>query len=181
MVRDPVWARRGAVRGVLAGPGLPCGPSEWPIDGRRGVGASFPGGWRANDDGGCVLIALPHGARMRIALILILALVVVAPAAVHAGTADEPSCPESRGRIQRMLCADPQLVQLDGELSALIERIRAEASGVDGETGKRIDPIGRDQKRWERRERNACKTAACLERAYRLRLQDVRTRWAEAL
>ena len=80
-----------------------------------------------------------------------------------------------------MLCADPQLVQLDGELSALIERIRAEASGVDGETGKRIDPIGRDQKRWERRERNACKTAACLERAYRLRLQDVRTRWAEAL
>ncbi len=80
-----------------------------------------------------------------------------------------------------IVCQDAGLRQLDGELAGLVDRVRRETAGVDGETGRSIDPVAAEQRRWRQATMARCHDAACLNAAYRSRIDAVRTRWAEAL
>ena len=103
----------------------------------------------------------------------ILSLMLAAPGA--------DACSGAQDLQSRLICADPGLRTLDTEMRGLIARVRAETSGVDGETGRPIDPIGAEQSRWSRRVAARCHDRACLVTVYRQRIADIRKRWAEAL
>lgn len=80
-----------------------------------------------------------------------------------------------------IICHDAGLRRLDGELAGLIAQVRGETAGVDGETGRTIDPVAVEQRRWRQETIARCHYAACLKAAYRSRIHAVRTRWAAAL
>ncbi|QWF17250.1 lysozyme inhibitor LprI family protein [Lysobacter capsici] len=89
-------------------------------------------------------------------------------------------CKRARTTVEISICADPGLSRLDSEMNDLYRQIQSETVGVDGETGRRIDPIAAEQQRWLAR-RNACADRACLDRAYRDRLAQMKRDWSEAL
>ncbi|MBX8559333.1 hypothetical protein K5D57_06455 [Pseudomonas cichorii] len=64
---------------------------------------------------------------------------------------------------------------------ALVEDVRSETKGVDGETGKSIDPMGAQQKEWHDALAHACKDAVCLTVAYAARIVAIHKEWSEAL
>ena len=76
-----------------------------------------------------------------------------------------------------MICADDELTILDSKLNDVFNEAQSEHTGIDGETGKRIDPVGNDQKKWLNSVRNACKNQTCLKNAYRVRISDLRKTW----
>lgn len=80
-----------------------------------------------------------------------------------------------------IICRDAGLRRLDGELAGLIAQARAETAGVDGETGRTIDPVAVEQRRWRQETIARCHDVACLKAAYRSRIHAVRARWAAAL
>lgn len=89
-------------------------------------------------------------------------------------------CKHARTTVEISICADPGLSRLDSEMNELYRQIQSETAGVDGETGRRIDPIAAEQQRWLAR-RNACVDRACLDRAYRDRLAQMKRDWSDAL
>jgi uncharacterized protein len=106
---------------------------------------------------------------------LILSLVLAAPGA------NDAACSGAHDLQSRLICADPDLRRLDTEMRGLIARVRAETSGVDGETGRPTDSIGAEQDRWNHRVAARCRDGACLVTVYRQRIADIRKHWAEAL
>lgn len=90
-------------------------------------------------------------------------------------------CRKPHNRAEAVICGDTELMRLDAKLGALVQTVRGETSGVDGETGRRVDPLGRDQAIWETRVRDKCRAVPCLKLAYERRIADVRRRWGEAL
>lgn len=93
----------------------------------------------------------------------------------------DAACSGARDLQARLICTHPDLWALDTEMRELVARVRAETTGVDGETGRSIDPISAEQDRWSRRVAARCRDRACLLTAYRQRIVDIRKRWAEAL
>ena len=70
-----------------------------------------------------------------------------------------------------MICADAELSSLDSELAKRFTAIQDETKGIDGDTGKRLDPYGKEQARWLKEVRNKCEDALCVRDAYKKRLQ----------
>lgn len=97
-----------------------------------------------------------------------------------AGTAQAAGfdCKRARSTVEISVCADPELSRMDSEMNALYREIQAETAGVDGETGRRIDPLAAEQQRWLGR-RNACADRACLQHAYRERLAQMKREWSQ--
>jgi uncharacterized protein len=83
--------------------------------------------------------------------------------------------------VERLVCASPDVQRLDAELGQLYDSIESETRGIDGETGKVIDPFGEEHKHWLLHVRNLCDTDACLATAYQARIAYVRQHWASAL
>ncbi len=71
-------------------------------------------------------------------------------------------CAKAQGRVERRICTDVELSQLDDEL--------ATAYAASVQDGKDIDGIWKDQLRWMHR-RNACTTTECVRTAYLERIQ----------
>jgi len=105
-----------------------------------------------------------------------LALLAVAGLSQAAGF----DCRRARTQVEKTICADAELSRLDSEMNALYQQIRAETRGVDGETGRQVDPIAAENARWLAG-RNECRDAACIRSAYQQRIAQMRRDWGDAL
>ncbi|WP_052941444.1 lysozyme inhibitor LprI family protein [Chromobacterium subtsugae] len=81
------------------------------------------------------------------------------------------NCVYAKLKVEKMICADAALSALDSELAKRFAAIQAETAGVDGDTGKRLDPYGKEQLRWLKEVRNKCEDALCVRDAYKKRLK----------
>jgi uncharacterized protein len=86
-------------------------------------------------------------------------------------------CKKARTAVGKMICADEALSILDSKLKDVFDEAQSEHAGVDGETGKRIDPVGSDQKKWIKFVRNACKNESCLKYVYTARISELQEAW----
>jgi hypothetical protein len=84
-------------------------------------------------------------------------------------------------RAEKIINASPRLRQLDDDMKSLYRQIEAETMGIDGETGQPINPISAEQISWENSVRNQCESAACIEKAYIERIEQMKKNWKEAL
>jgi uncharacterized protein len=80
----------------------------------------------------------------------------------HSATFD---CAKAKTKIEKLICANPKLSQLDEKVSALYKKV-LEQSPVPEDTKER-------QREWVKDSRNLCKDAACLEKAYTSRIADL--------
>ncbi|WP_156183748.1 lysozyme inhibitor LprI family protein [Chromobacterium sp. LK1] len=81
------------------------------------------------------------------------------------------NCAYAKLEVEKMICADAELSSLDSELAKRFTAIQDETKGIDGDTGKRLDPYGKEQARWLKEVRNKCEDALCVRDAYKKRLQ----------
>lgn len=93
--------------------------------------------------------------------IALLALAAAVPA--HAASFD---CSKARTQVEKRICTDPELSQLD-------ERLHRHFAAARQPLGRGADCLTQLQRDWLRRERNACKDSACLERVYLRRLAEL--------
>jgi uncharacterized protein len=82
--------------------------------------------------------------------------------------AEAPSfdCAKARGRLEKMICAEPKLATLDHRVADLFAVAMSQA--VDA------GDVKREQRRWLG-DRDDCKDAACVEHSYKARLADLAT------
>jgi uncharacterized protein len=76
-------------------------------------------------------------------------------------------CAKAGTRVEKLVCADPDLGALDERLSAAFKALGEEQTG--NEWGRRA-PRSDDQRRWLREVRDRCADTACLRKAYSERL-----------
>jgi uncharacterized protein len=108
-----------------------------------------------------------------------LALAGLGPTAARAAGFD---CKKATTHVERLICADPALSDLDSELKRVFDLIEGETFGHNAEPPyQTIDPVGREETRWLRTVRNKCVDQRCLKQAYVNRIANLRARWAEAL
>ncbi|MCD4501808.1 lysozyme inhibitor LprI family protein [Chromobacterium vaccinii] len=81
------------------------------------------------------------------------------------------NCAYAKLKVEKMICADAELSALDSELAKRFTAIQDETKGIDGDTGKRLDPYGKEQVRWLKEVRNKCEDALCVRDAYKRRLK----------
>jgi uncharacterized protein len=81
-------------------------------------------------------------------------------------------CTRAGTRVEKMICADAELSRLDSELGTLYGDLRRNA-------GSNEATLKRDQRIWLK-ERNACTDSACLAKAYRERIGQLKTLCAPA-
>jgi uncharacterized protein len=103
---------------------------------------------------------------LRLLCLALLALPVAAGAASF-------DCAKAHTRVEKLICASPELGALDERLAAAFKAIGPEPEGNEwGRWAPRVD----DQRRWLREVRDRCRDAACLRSAYLARV-DVLGRW----
>ena len=90
-------------------------------------------------------------------------------------------CAKAQSRVEKLVCARPELSRLDDELAKAFETIRKETAGIDGATGKASFSFGVEHDRWRTTIRDKCRTASCLKKAYEARLARVRRDWKDLL
>ncbi|WP_159878818.1 lysozyme inhibitor LprI family protein [Aquitalea denitrificans] len=83
-------------------------------------------------------------------------------------------CTKAVTSVEKMICADAYLSKLDSMLNAAFDEAQSETAGYDGDTGQRIDPVGKSQKKWLLTVRNRCQTTTCLESAYKKRIRELK-------
>ncbi|WP_407315368.1 hypothetical protein [Pseudomonas sp. nanlin1] len=83
--------------------------------------------------------------------------------------------------LEDIACSSESLRAQDNKMLSLVEDVRAETKGVDGETGKALDPMGAQQKEWRDALAHACNDAACLSVAYAARIAAIHKEWSQAL
>ena len=88
-------------------------------------------------------------------------------------------CRKASNPVEKLICTDPALSDLDSELKRVYDTVENETFGHDGETGKTIDPNGRDQLRWLRTVRGTCANTACLKRVYGVRIAELQRRYPD--
>jgi uncharacterized protein len=81
---------------------------------------------------------------------------------VHSASFD---CAKAKTKIDKLVCGDPKLSDLDDKLSALYKKA-LELSPVPEDSKEQ-------QREWVKGWRNICKDAACLERAYASRISEL--------
>lgn len=86
-------------------------------------------------------------------------------------------CAAAKSRIEKTICGDEELSRLDSRLNEVFLEAQAETAGVDGETGRRVNPVGKEQRRWVQRVRAKCGNATCLKAAYEKRIADIEKNW----
>lgn len=73
------------------------------------------------------------------------------------------ACEKAASRVEKMICADPDLSQLDEHLGRYYAAARTTLAHADA-------CLAVDQRNWLRTSRNACKDVACLKQKYLKRL-----------
>ncbi len=114
----------------------------------------------------------------------ILALVVFAVTDLSAAAARAAGfdCQKAANHIERLICADPALSDLDSELKRVFDSIEDETFSHNAEPPyQTIDPVGHDEISWLRTVRGKCTDSPCLKRVYVARIAESRRRWADAL
>ena len=81
---------------------------------------------------------------------------------VHSASFD---CAKAKTKIEKLVCGDPKLSDLDDKLTALYNEVLAKS------------PVPEDTKQqqleWIKQSRNTCKDAGCLQQAYTSRISDL--------
>ena len=75
-------------------------------------------------------------------------------------------CEKARSRIEKTLCADPELSQLDNDLDRYYQAARMDLRGSE-------ECLKADQKHWLKAVRDVCADKACLKAAYLDRLSEL--------
>jgi uncharacterized protein len=88
-------------------------------------------------------------------------------------------CTKASTTIEKLICADAYLSKLDSELSEVYYEAQPSYIAINGETGARIDPLGKDQQRWLRNVRNSCKDSSCLQKVYEARIIEIKLKWPQ--
>jgi len=110
------------------------------------------------------------------AFCLLMLLAVIAPAAAADTKPAAPQaappvikasfdCATAKGRVNLLICSDADLAALDVQEAAMLRRAQIRA--------QQPEAVNADQDVWLG-ERNACTSVACLSRAYRRRLQELK-------
>jgi uncharacterized protein len=81
---------------------------------------------------------------------------------VHSASFD---CAKAKTKIDKLVCGDPKLSDLDDKLTALYNQVLAK-SPVPEDTKEQ-------QREWVKQSRNTCKDADCLQQAYTSRISDL--------
>lgn len=87
------------------------------------------------------------------------------------------NCAKAKTTTEKLICSDSALSALDSKLKSVFEEAQSETSGLNGETGEVIDPVGKEQKRWIRQVRDACSDIDCLKSAYTSRIDKINRTW----
>ena len=82
------------------------------------------------------------------------------------------NCDKAASPIEKLICGNAKLSQLDNELSLAYKR------ELDGMSFYGKDALIFDQKEWLESQRNKCRDINCLKEAYRLRIDDIH-KWNE--
>ncbi len=80
------------------------------------------------------------------------------------------NCEKASSAVEKMICANPELSQLDESMTAAYKKAVAGASDPA--------PLRIDQKMWLKNTRNECRDASCLKKAYQDRTIEL-NRWNE--
>jgi uncharacterized protein len=83
--------------------------------------------------------------------------------------------------LERIACGDPKLRAQEKTMLDLVAAAREETTGMDGDTGARIDPLGKEQYQWRKALEHKCSDAQCLSKAYTARIAQIHKDWADAL
>ncbi len=86
-------------------------------------------------------------------------------------------CTKASSIVEKKICADAYLSQLDYELNETFNEANSSYIGIDGDTGARIDPLGKEQQVWLLKIRNNCKDTACLHQVYKDRITEIKFKW----
>jgi uncharacterized protein len=90
-------------------------------------------------------------------------------------------CKLAKVGIQKRICADSVLSKLDSAMKTTFDRIESETYGHEADTGKVIDPLGKDQIHWIETIRDKCVDTACLIGVYKDRLATMLQKWPDVL
>ncbi|WP_232448857.1 lysozyme inhibitor LprI family protein [Burkholderia ubonensis] len=85
-------------------------------------------------------------------------------------------CSKARTTVERLVCADPDLVKLD----EMVNRGFVAMQLVESKEISYQDPVRKDQINWIRNVRNKCVNSPCLTDAYRARVQYIKGRISSA-
>jgi uncharacterized protein len=95
-------------------------------------------------------------------LVLAAFFLLLTAATIHAASFD---CEKSTSEVEKLICADDELSKLDEALNvaflAALERSDSDEQMI------------KSQKQWLRNERNACRNAECLRKAYETRIEEL--------
>lgn len=99
-------------------------------------------------------------------VILWAALALAVPAAAHAAEID---CDTAATAVNKLICSDPDMVKLDGEMTTLFGDVVSDGKAAQMDTGT----IERDQHAWARG-RALCSNVNCMAAYYRRRLATLK-------
>lgn len=93
----------------------------------------------------------------------------------QAGAAVSPSfdCGKASSMVEKTICADPNLAQLDSKLMALYQQAMKQTDNGDALKSQQLN--------WLRQVRNPCTSAACLSNAYQQRIAELQKGSAAAV
>lgn len=83
--------------------------------------------------------------------------------------------------LETVACGSTKLREQEQTMLDLVQSVSEETSGVDGDTGVRSNPIGKEQNQWRNALARKCSAAACLSAAYTARIEQIQKKWADAL
>ncbi|MEI7841253.1 MAG: hypothetical protein WCJ11_12215 [Methylococcaceae bacterium] len=86
-------------------------------------------------------------------------------------------CSLAKTKIEKMICSDAELSELDSQLKDVFIEAQGETAGIDAESGERIDPVGKENSKWIFTVRNKCSNASCLKTAYKSHIKQIQTKW----
>ncbi len=98
--------------------------------------------------------------RFGFSLSMVMSLISFLPSVVLAASFD---CLKARTRVEKLICFDPSLSELDDKLKVAFDAVMNAGNATD---------ITAQQRKWLK-ERNACTTAGCVEQQYSKRLKEL--------
>jgi uncharacterized protein len=82
-------------------------------------------------------------------------------------------CSLAKTKVEKMICNDTELSELDSQLKDVFLAAQSETAGFDGDTGERLDPVGKENSKWLLTVRNKCSNTSCLKTAYRTHIKQI--------
>jgi uncharacterized protein len=86
-------------------------------------------------------------------------------------------CSLAKTKIEKIICSDAELSELDSQLKDVFIEAQGETAGVDAESGERVDPVAKENLNWLLTVRNKCSNASCLKTAYKTHIKQIQKTW----